>query len=253
MVIWETILSVVLVSLVSLIGVVTLGLNKKFLNKILLFLVSISAGTLFGGAFLHLLPEAVERIGFTLQVSLLALAGIGLFFVLEKFIHWKHSHLKHSDETMGHHVGHHPTHVAPLNLVGDGLHNFLDGLIIAGSYLVSIPAGIATTIAVILHEVPQEIADFGVLIYSGYSRKKALLFNFLSGAVAIFGAIIGLLLGPGRFVEIIVPIAAGGFIYIAGSVLIPELHKETRLRNSLFHLFGISLGVLITVGLLYIR
>jgi zinc and cadmium transporter len=245
-----TILSVIIVSLVSLVGVITLAWKKKFIEKILLFLVSLSAGTLFGGAFLHLLPEATEKAGFTIQISLLVLAGILLFFVLEKFIHWHHSHHEHDFK----HMGHHPTHLAPLNLLGDALHNFLDGLIIAGSYFVSIPAGIATTVAVILHEIPQEIADFGVLIYSGMSKWKAVFFNFLSAVVAIIGAIIGIALGSksGIFVDLIIPIAAGGFIYIAGSNLIPELHKESHLKESFFHLTGIVLGIAIMFLLLSI-
>ena len=248
-----TLLSVIIVSLVSLVGVVTLAWKKETIDKILLFLVSVSAGTLFGGVFLHLLPEAIEEAGFTIQISLLILTGILLFFILEKFIHWHHSHHEAEFKDIGHHhLGHHPTHLAPLNLLGDALHNFLDGLIIAGSYFVSVPAGIATTIAVILHEIPQEIADFGVLIYSGMSKWKAVFFNFLSAVVAIIGAIIGIALGSksGAFVDIIIPIAAGGFIYIAGSNLIPELHKESHLKESFFHLTGIVLGVLIMFLLL---
>ena len=146
------------------------------------------------------------------------------------------------------------SHIAPLNLIADGMHNFLDGLIIAGSYLVSIPAGIATTIAVILHEVPQEIADFGVLLYSGFSKKKALLLNFLSAAVAIVGAIAGLSIGNSseEFILYLLPFAAGGFIYIAGSNLNPELHKEYNLKDSLLHLFALVLGIGIMVSLLFL-
>ena len=134
------------------------------------------------------------------------------------------------------------------------MHNFLDGLIIAGSYLVSIPAGIATTIAVILHEVPQEIADFGVLLYSGLSKTRALLLNFLSATVAIFGAVIGLIIGSGSqdFILSLLPFAAGGFIYIAGSNLIPELHKEYNLKDSFLHLFALILGIGIMVALLFL-
>jgi len=147
------------------------------------------------------------------------------------------------------------SHIAPLNLVADGMHNFLDGLIIAGSYLVSIPAGIATTIAVILHEVPQEIADFGVLLYSGLSKTRALLLNFLSATVSIFGAIIGLVIGSSsqEFILSLLPFAAGGFIYIAGSNLIPELHKEYNLKDSFLHLFALVLGIGIMVSLLFLK
>jgi zinc and cadmium transporter len=245
-----TILSVIIVSLVSLIGIISLGF-KNNLNKLLLPLVSLSAGTLFGGAFLHLLPEAVEKAGFTLQISLTLLSGIVIFFILEKLIHWRHCHAHAHDKSHKHKTS--LKHIAIMNLTGDGLHNFLDGLIIAGSYMISVPVGIATTIAVILHEVPQEIADFGVLVYSGLSKSKAILFNFLSAAVSIVGAVIGLILGSksGYFIEMIVPFAAGGFIYIAGSNLIPELHKECRLRDNFSHLFMMLIGIGIMFALTF--
>ena len=245
-----TILSVIIVSLVSFVGVLSLSFKDKFLKKMLLFLVSLSAGTLFGGAFLHLLPETIEESGFGLSVSLTILSGILVFFILEKFVHLHHHHT-----IPGKNIKKRGTsHIGLMNLAADGMHNFLDGLIIAGSYLVSIPAGIATTIAVILHEVPQEIADFGVLLYSGFSKKKALLLNFLSAAVAIVGAIVGLSIGSGseEFISYLLPFAAGGFIYIAGSNLIPELHKEYSLKDSLLHLFALVLGIGIMVSLLFL-
>lgn len=236
-----TLISVILVSLVSLIGVISLLLSKKKLSGILLFLVSLSAGTLFGGAFLHLLPEAVEKQGFSFTISLLVLLGILVFFILEKIVHWQHhcqpEHpLTHEEK---------PHHLGMMNLVGDGLHNFIDGLVIAGSYLVSVPAGIATTIAVIIHEVPQELGDFGVLLYSGLSKIKALCYNFLSAAVAIIGAVVGIILGAEwePFANLILPFAAGGFIYIAGTNLIPELHKECDWKKSIWHLLAFVLGI----------
>ncbi len=254
-VIFYTIVSVIIVSLVSLVGIFTLALKEKSLQNMLMILVSISAGTLLGGALLHLLPEAVEEAGaFTLQISLLVLLGVLLFFILEKFIHHKHEH-GHGVELAHRHKDHHPKHIAPINITGDALHNLLDGLVIAGSYLVSIPAGIATTVAVILHEVPQEVADFGVLVYSGMSKGKALFYNFLTAAVAIVGAIIGLLLGVRgeAFVAFILPVAAGGFLYIAGSNLIPELHKDCRFRESLWHIVAMVAGIAIMVGLLFLE
>ncbi len=246
-----TLASVVIVSLVSLVGVISLLWKWKRLDKMLLILVSLSAGTLFGGAFLHLLPEAAED-GFSAQVSLLVLLGILVFFLVEKFIHWRHCHIHATTDLskaqqlhVKQHSSHHPSHLAPLNLAGDAVHNFLDGLIIAGSYLISIPLGIATTIAVVLHEVPQEIADFGVLLYSGLSRRKALLLNFLSAAVAIIGAVAGLILGVqnGGFIRFILPFAAGGFLYIAGSNLIPEMHKECGTKDSFWHVAALVAGI----------
>ena len=226
------------------------------MKEVLLLLVSLSAGTLFGGAFLHLLPEAVKRSGFSIRISLLVLAGVLVFFVLEKFIHWHHCH-SHGDDTQKHvlmHKSHHPHHIAPLNLLGDALHNFVDGLVIAGSYLVSVPAGIATTIAVIVHEVPQELADFGVLLYSGLSKWKALLFNFMSAVTAIIGAIVGLFLAGTVqwFTDLIVPFAAGTFLYIASANLIPELHKHCKIKDMFIHLLFIILGIGIMIAVSFI-
>lgn len=249
-----TILSVIIVSLVSFVGIVTLFFTKREIDRLLLTLVSISAGTLFGGAFLHLIPEAVEESGsFSVSISLLILSGITFFYLLDKLIHWKHSHSK---SLLVHVKEENKLNMAYINLLGDGFHNFLDGLIIAGSYLVSIPTGIATTLAIVIHETPQEIADFGVLIYSGLSKGKALLFNFFSATLAIVGAIIGLILGAQSesFIEYIVPFAGGAFIYIAGSNLIPELLRKDRGLKDLFQqLFAFIAGITIMYGLLFIE
>jgi len=246
MVVLETILSVIIVSVVSLVGIFFLLLKKDILKKTLLFLVSLSAGSLFGGAFLHLLPEVVEGRGFGLAVSLSLLAGVLLFFVIEKVVHWRHCHIPTSSA--------HPHHLAPMNLIGDGIHNFIDGLIIAGSYLISFNVGVATTIAVLLHEVPQEVGDFGVLLYAGWSKIKALLFNFLSALMAVIGAIVGLIIGTGseHFSLLILPFAAGGFIYIAGTDLIPELHKECGAKDTILHLFALLLGIGLMVALKFL-
>lgn len=241
-----TLLSVILVSLVSLVGIISLSFSRRMLQRILTVLVSISAGTLIGDVFLHLLPESVENKWAWYAV----IAGILVFFILEKIIHWHHHHPA-KDNT---HVGHHPTHLGFMNLAGDALHNLTDGLIIAGSYLVSIPVGIATTIAVVFHEIPQEFADFGVLLYSGMSRTRAIMMNFISATFAIIGAVIGLLIGTRSelFLAYIVPFTAGGFIYIAGTNLMPELHKETRLRVSFVQFLGLLVGIGIMMALLYL-
>jgi zinc and cadmium transporter len=245
--IWSySIISVLIVSLISLLGAVTLLFKIIRFKSVLYFFVSFAAGALLGDAFIHLLPEAVEEFGFTLQLSLFLLLGILIFFILEKFIHWNHCHVPTSKE--------HPHTFATMNLIGDGLHNFMDGMIIAGSYLVSIPLGIATTIAVGLHEIPQEIGDFGVLLHGGFSKKKALLFNFLSALLAIIGAVIVLIIGASvkNFSLFLVPFTAGGFIYIASSDLIPELHKETKPSLSFMQLVAFILGIGVMVGLLLI-
>lgn len=242
-----TIISVVIVSLISLIGVFALSMSEKTLKKIIIYFVSFSAGALFGDAFIHILPEAF-RLSTPIMVSSGVLSGIVIFFIMEKVIHWRHCHTP----TEKHHI--HP--VGILNLVGDGVHNFIDGLIVAASYLISIPLGIATTIAVIAHEIPQELGDFGILIHAGFKKKRALLFNLLSALTAVIGAIFGLLLGT--YSETIklffLPLAAGGFIYIAGTDLIPELHRDVcespQLSRSLLQLLFFVLGILLMFAML---
>jgi len=206
-------------------------------------MVSFSAGALFGDAFIHLIPEAVEESGFGLNISIYILSGILCFFVVEKILQWRHCHILTSEE--------HPHTFAYMNLFGDAVHNFIDGLIVAGSYIVSFPLGVATTLAVVFHEIPQEIGDFGVLIYGGFSKSKALMFNFLSAITAILGAFVALLLGlyMTNFTVFLVPFAAGGFIYIAGSDLIPELHKEIKPSKSVLELIVFILGILVLLSL----
>lgn len=235
-----TIISILIVSIVSLVGVIFLSLQKNLMDKIVAFMISFAAGSLLGDVFIHLLPELVEDQGFTLSVSLTILLGIIIFFVLEKVIHWQHCHIPASEE----HV--HP--FALMNLVGDVLHNFIDGLIIAGSFLASIPLGITTTVAVLLHEIPQEMADFSVLIRGGFTKAKAIAYNFLTALAALIGGIVVLLFGTtGNFVHYIIPFTAGGFLYIAAADLIPELHKETIPWKSVVQVLGFVLGIVIMI------
>jgi len=240
-----SLLSVGLISLTSLAGVLTLSIKSKNLTKILTYMISFSAGTLLGDAFLHLLPELVEEKGFTLAISLSVLAGIAVSFVMEKIIHWHHCHRPGEME--------HKHAFAWMNLIGDGVHNFLDGLIIGGAYLVSIPVGVATTIAVALHEIPQEISDFGVLIHGGFTKKRALFLNFLITIAAFAGLIITLVLSQylENITSFLIPFAAGGFIYIAATDLIPEMHKEVKVHISLMQLVAFILGIALMVLLLF--
>lgn len=212
-------------------------LSRKGLGNNLFFFVSFAAGGLLGDVFLHLLPEMISKGEFGLTSALTILAGLLLFFVLEKFIAWRHCHIPTSGE--------HPHPVALLNLVGDGLHNFFDGAIIAGSFLISIPLGLATSLAVIFHEIPQEMGDFSILIHGGFSTRKAIVFNFLSSLLAVGGAVMILILGlqAEQLSSFLLPLTAGGFLYIAGSDLIPELHKETEPAKSLVQFGGIVLGI----------
>ena len=242
-----TLTSVLAVSLISFIGVLTLSINEKRLHRILLYLVSFSAGALLGDVFIHLIPELIEENAFTLKTSFLILGGIVMFFTIEKIVHWNHCHIPQTK-----------THTHPfaiVNLVGDGVHNFIDGLIIGASYIVSVPVGLATTVAVIFHEIPQEIGDFGVLLHGGFSKSKALLFNFLSAITSILGGIFALLLSSKipAVSETIIPIAIGGFIYIAGADLIPELHKNFETKKSIFELIAFIAGIMIMATLLLLE
>lgn len=240
------ILSVVIVSAIAFIGLWTFAMKTPQLQRIVLYLVSFSAGALLGDAFIHLLPEAADG-GFGLSISLYILLGIIVSFVIEKII-WRHCHL-HKCAASHHHVQ--PQPFAYLNLIGDGVHNFIDGLIIGGSYLVSVPVGVSTTLAVILHEIPQEIGDFGVLIHGGFKRSQALFYNFLSGLTSVIGVIVALLLSETTNVtNVLVPFAAGSFIYIACTDLLPELHKSVKMKESVGQLVAFIAGIGVMVLLL---
>ncbi|OGO23668.1 MAG: hypothetical protein A2Z28_05845 [Chloroflexi bacterium RBG_16_51_9] len=230
--------SVIVVSLLSLVGVFFLAADNARLQKMLLFLVSLAIGGLTGDAFIHLIPQSFEELGTGLSTSLLIIMGMLIFFGLEKIIRWRHCHIPTSEQ----HV--HP--VATLNIIGDGVHNFIDGLLIGATYMVSIPIGLATTVAVILHEIPQEIGDFGVLVHAGLSAKKAILLNFATALAAVLGAILTLVIGQHlqSFSLVMLPITAGGFIYIAGSDLIPEVQAECGGAGiNVGHFLTIMLGI----------
>jgi len=243
-----TLASVFLVSIISLVGVLTLSVKADKLKKFLIYTVSFAAGALLGDAFIHLLPEVVKETGFGLNISIYILLGIIVSFIVEKFVMWRHCHIPTSED----HV--HP--FAIMNLVGDLVHNFIDGMIIAASYMVSIPVGIATTLAVIFHEIPQEISDFGVLLHGGFTKGKALFYNFLTALFAILGAVIALVIGNSveNLTIFLIPFAAGSFIYIAGSDLIPELHKEEfEWKKSILQFFSISFGIIVMLSLLILN
>lgn len=233
MVLFWIILATVAVSLVALVGIFALWFSKQFLDKILIVLVGFSGGALLSGAFFHLLAESLETTE-TVTAFSFVFAGFILFFLIERLLHWHHCH-----------EGVCKTHpVTYLILIGDGIHNFIDGLVIAASFLVGIEFGAITTLVIIGHEVPQEIGDFGVLVYGGFSRLKALAFNLLSQATAIIGGILGFFLAlQAEFSVLLLPFAAGGFIYIATSDLIPELHKESNMKKSIVSFVFFLLGI----------
>jgi len=226
--------SVTAVSLIAFIGVIFIGLKEDKLKRLTTILVGFASGTLLGGAFLHLLPESLTPENDQMTVLWYVIIGIVSFFALEKFLYWRHCHEKEC-----------PTHTfVYLNLVGDGIHNFIDGMVIAATFMIGFELGLATTLAVIFHEVPQEIGDFGVLVYGGLNKKKALIYNFISAVTAILGALATYFLAYLRSIEaLLVPFAAGGFIYIAATDLMPELHKKSHAGESIAQLFVILLGI----------
>lgn len=243
-VIWiYTIASLIIVSSVSLIGVFFLSLKENILKKLLIFFVSFAVGGLLGDAFIHLIPESFEKLGSNLTTSLLILAGIFIFFTLEKFVRWRHCHIPISEK--------HTHPLATMNLIGDAAHNLIDGMLIGASYIVSIPLGISTTIAIILHEIPQEIGEFGVLLHSGMPAKKALFLNFTTALFALLGGMIALLISSqfSNFALYLLPITAGGFIYIAGSDLMPELQHETKASASFYQFLSILFGIAMLASL----
>ncbi len=235
--------SVLIVSLISLIGVFSLSFKEETMKKYIGIFISLAVGALLGDVFIHIIPESFESSANITLTSLLIISGLLIFFILEKFLHWHH----HGEDKELNHV--HP--VGKLILFSDGVHNLIDGIIIGVSFLVSIPLGIATTVAVILHEIPQEIGDFAVLLHAGYSKKRALFLNFVSASFSIIGVIIALVLSniSDSFILYLLPIASGGFIYIALADLIPELHKHKGLRNSFAQIVTVIVGVLLMLAL----
>jgi zinc and cadmium transporter len=230
--------SVVIVSALSLIGIVLLMVSDRVLKSAVFVLVGLAVGSLFGDAFIHLIPEAFDITTSATLTSVYILLGIFAFFVLEKFLHWRHEHSCEFEEICIKPVGY-------INLVSDGVHNLIDGLLIGVSYLAGFEIGAATTLAIIMHEIPQEIGDFGVLIHSGFTKRRALFFNFLAASVAIAGTIASLLIGETvqSYKVMMLPIAAGGFIYIAGSDLVPEMQRESSTKKSASQILAIAGGV----------
>jgi len=233
---FNIVIATFLISLGALVGVFTLAMNEKKLEKILLFLVSLSAGALMGGAFLHLLPEAAEKIEGENIFGIVLLSFV-FFFLVEKLLHWRHCHKGHCGiHTFGY-----------MNLFGDVVHNFIDGLIISAAFITDVRLGIVTSLAIALHEIPQEIGDFGVLLYSGFEKGKALLANFLVALSVILGGVVGYFLSfqVEGLMAYLLPFAAGGFIYISASDLMPEIRKESNLRKSMISFSVFLIGILI--------
>lgn len=240
----SALLAVLVISVLSFAGALTLSLGPARLRTLLPALVALAVGALLGDAFLHLIPEAVRHAGgFTPAVSGWVLTGLLGFFLIESVMHWHH----HGEDLGDHAAGHvHP--MAWMNLLGDLLHNVIDGMLVAGAWLTNDTLGIAVTLAVALHEIPQEFGDFGVLVASGITPRRALALNFLCALGALVGATIVLLLDRGFDVnQQIVPLAAGGFLYVACADLVPELRRRARGRQLWITLLAVATG-LVLVG-----
>lgn len=237
--------STFLMSLIAWIGLLTLYLKEELLKKIIFPLVSFSAGALLGGAFLHMLPEAIKSAEAELPVFLWLLAGFSLFFLLEQFIHWHHCHKAPSE---------HKEAVGYLILLADAVHNFIGGLAIAGAFIIDIRVGIAAWLASAAHEIPQELGDFGILIHGGWKKNKALIFNFLSALTIVAGAMVAFFLSGKINIGFLLPFAAGNFIYIACSDLIPEIksRKSFKVNFAYFLIFVIGILLILSLRLIHI-
>lgn len=233
-----TILSVVAVSLVALSGIVLLSVNKRYQETVLFVLVSFAVGSMIGNVLFELLPESYEGIGDFVTIGWLVVLGLVIFFIIEN-VHMFHKHhlpRKKSLKSVGY-----------MNLVADGIHNFTDGILIAVSWMISYEVGLSTTIAIFIHELPQELSDYGILIKAGFKKKKALLYNLLSAASSVFGALLALTVGQRveGFAVYLLPVAAGCFIYLSLFSLLPLIVKGNSLGKTLLQILILVSGVVL--------
>ncbi len=225
--------------LISLLGGYLLLQSKMAMGKIIQFTMPFAAGALLGAAFFELLPEAIEQTAEG-AASRWVLLGIVLFFLLEHFLHWFHHHSNHEDD--------HASTAAPLIIIGDSVHNLIDGIAIGAAFLVSMPTGMVTALAVAAHEIPQEIGDFGLLLRAGYSKSRVLKINALSALGTTLGALVTFWLGARINLPVgeLLAITAGLFVYIAASDLIPAIHHDSKKR------FGRSAALILLFGILIV-
>jgi zinc and cadmium transporter len=226
-------------SAIAWVGLITLALNEEQLGQLLLPLVAFAAGSLLGGAFLHLLPEAIAARGADVETFMAVLFGFALFFLMEQFLAWHHSHSAAMAAKQP---------VTYLILLADGLHNFIGGLAIGASFLVSTEVGIVTWLAAAAHEVPQELGDFGILIRGGWQRLQALVANFVSAAAILPGALLAYYLSGEASIGLLLSFAAGNFIYIAASDLIPEVKHDRRLGRNVIHFVAFVAGIIVILA-----
>ncbi len=259
----------------SLIGVFMISIRETTLDKILFILVAFATGTILASALFDLIPESLHHLeelnaeGAAISESvlfILVIVGFVMFFIIERFIYWFHGHAHEKDDKLVCYVGvdegeglamkrgGNIKNFALLNLIGDGLHNFLDGIIIMVAFLSGARNGIVVTLAVLFHEFPQEIGDFGILIYGGFSKKKALFFNFLSGMIALLGGLMAFILSD--ILEIFnfffLAFSGGGFLYLASTELMPELLKQKDLKKSIIQALIFLCGLILIITLVFL-
>lgn len=237
------ILATFALSAVSLIGAFTLVIKESILKRLTIPLVAFSAGALIGGALLHLIPESISMTGDIISSMLWVIVGFTLFLIFEQFIHWHHCHRMPSEHK-------HP--VTYMILFSDSIHNFIDGLAIGAAFLVNPGLGLVTTLAIAAHEIPQELGDFGILIHGGWQKSRALLFNFLSGLTMVAGGVLAWAIAREVEILFLLPFAAGNFIYIAASDLIPELRDCEVVKRNLLHFIAFLIGLLLMYALLFL-
>jgi zinc and cadmium transporter len=231
----------ILMSSISLLGAITFVIPEKAVKAMLLPLVSLAAGSLLGSALFYLLPEAVEVMGNELNLYLYVLVGFLTFFILEQFLHWHHFHGEQESE----HHHHHP--VTYLVLISHSIHNFVDGIVVGGSFLIDVRIGIFAWIGVALHEIPQKLGDFSILLHGGWKHKKALLYNFLSSLSFLVGSVLVFFLASEIDVSFLLPFAAGMFLYIAAVDLVPEIKNHHNMKKNAIHFvsFVVGLGIIL--------
>jgi zinc and cadmium transporter len=229
----------VLMSLIALVGSITLLLSKPTLEKLLLPLVALAAGSLIGGALFHMIPASLATIDAQANIWLMVLLGFALFMGLEQFLHWHHCHRADADCRRP---------LTYLILIGDGLHNFVGGLAIASTFLIDIRLGITAWLAAAAHEVPQELGDFGVLVHGGWSKGRALAFNLLSALMFLVGGLLTYALSFRVDVAYLIPFAAGNFLYIGAADLVPEVNKHPNPGANVVNMISFLVGA----GLMYV-
>lgn len=243
MVLFWIVASGIAMSVIALVGILTVAIGRAAIDALLLPLVALAAGSMIGAAVFHMIPASLESLPESRHVWPLLMLGFVTFLAVEQFLHWHASH-RGSGATRP---------AVYLLLIGDGLHNFLDGVTIAGAFLVDLRLGATAWLAAALHEVPQELGDFAVLVHGGWSKKRALLANALSALPYLLGGVMTYSLSYAVNVAYLIPFAAGSFLYIGATDLVPEVNKETTLRSNALHLGFFLLGAAAMYGMTYLE